>query len=94
MVHIEHCETGRDSICADALAVTERRCVRNDDRQTTFERLFAVVVVWRGRVKSGDLVANGLDFGTVDELVPDFGCTYLRYTGIYFVLILEHNFSF
>ena len=61
--------------------------MRDDDWQTAFERLFAVVVVWSVRGKRGDLVADGLDFGTVDELVPDFGCTYLRYTGIYFVCL-------
>ena len=71
MIHVEHSETGGDGIGGDALAVTERGGVRDDDRQTTFERLFAVVVVWSGRIQCGDLVADGLDFGTVDELVPD-----------------------
>ena len=47
--------------------------MRDDDGQATFEGLLAVVVVLGSWVERGDTTADVRHFGTVDEVVPDFG---------------------
>ena len=77
MINVQHGETGRDGIGRDALAVLERGGMRDDDGQATFEGLLAVVVVLGSWVERSDTTADVRHFGTVDELVPDFGSARL-----------------
>ena len=61
--------------------------MRDDDRQTLLECLLAVGIVGCIGIECSDS-GTGVNYcGRVDEAVPDFGCTYLRYTGVYFFLI-------
>ena len=77
MIHVEHSKTGWRSVGTDALAVLERGGVRDDDGQAAFKGLLAVVVVLGGWVERSDTTADVRHFGTVNELVPDFGSARL-----------------
>ena len=87
MIHIEHCKTGGDGIGGDTLAVLKRGGVRDDDGQAAFEGLLAVVVVLGSWVERGNAATDVRHFGTVDEVVPDFGSERKRLSARYALLI-------
>ena len=87
MIHVQHGETGWDSVCTHAFIANERTCMRDDDWQPTFEGLLAVVVVLGSWVECCDATADVRHFGTVNELVPDFGSERKRLSARYRLLI-------
>ena len=93
MINVQHGETGWDGFGGDALAILERGGMRDDDGQAAFEGLLAVVVVRRAGIERGYTTADVRHFGTVDELVPDFGSARLGRAFADAFLITKHNYN-